>query len=256
MGKEKIALLADIHANLEAFNAVLEKMEEIGVTHYVCIGDIVGYNSNPKECLDKLRSLNPLATVRGNHDEYVGTNQSLLEFNPQAAAAVTWTRNQLNDEDRSWLANLKYVETVRRPGTGMAPFKIVHGTLDSPERWGYIFTKFAGELSMQNQKPEKLCFFGHTHIPLYFVEEDGNVYMKSFLPDEPVEILPNNKYLFNVGSIGQPRDGDPRAAFTVYTPSDSTVQIYRIDYDIETCQQKILDAGLPVRLANRLADGR
>jgi len=255
--KDKIAILSDIHANLEALNVVLDKMKELGVTHYVCLGDIVGYNANPKECLDIIRGLSPmLAVVRGNHDEYVGTNQDLLGFNPSAAEAVEWTRNQLTNDDKKWLSELPYVATVRRLGTGMPPFKIVHGTLDSPHLWGYIFTKLHAITSMENQKPEKVCFCGHSHMPIAVVENEGSYDMQYFTPENPVEILPNRKYLFNIGSVGQPRDNDPRASFALYTPAERTVQLYRLDYDIKTCQQKILDAGLPDRLASRLEIGR
>ena len=256
MGKTKIALLGDIHANLEAFNAVMDAIKPMEVTHYVCIGDIVGYNANPKECLDMLYALQPIAVVRGNHDEYIGTNQELLGFNPQAAFAVEWTRAQLKEDDRKWLAQLKYETTVRRMGTGMQPFRIVHGTLDTPSAWGYVLNRLTAANSMQYQTPNALCFCGHTHIPMFFVMEDNNVEGFYFPENEPVVVKPNLKYLFNVGSIGQPRDGDPRGAFVIYTPDDSAIQLYRFDYDIATTQKKILAAGLPQRLAERLEFGR
>lgn len=254
--KTKIGLIGDIHGNLEALMAVLDKAKELEVTHYVCIGDIVGYNANPKECLDIVRDLKPIACIMGNHDEYVATNHDLLGFNFQAAKAVEWTRKQLSDDDKKWLRSLKYKLPVRIAGTDMEPFVIVHGTLDNPEAWGYIFTRLQAEASMENQMPFKICFFGHSHVPLFFMKEDGDTKGFYYPEDSPVEVLPNVKYTFNIGSIGQPRDGDPRAAFTVYTPSDNAVQLYRVDYDIETCQAKIRDAGLPEKLATRLAEGR
>ncbi|MBR4675627.1 MAG: metallophosphoesterase family protein [Victivallales bacterium] len=254
MDKIKIALLGDIHANLEAFNAVMEKIKTLEVTHYVCIGDIVGYNANPKECLDMMRALNPVATVRGNHDEYVGTEQDLYGFNPSAAAAVNWTRSQLTKEDRKYLAELPYSTVVRIPG--VSPFSIVHGTMDNPHTWGYIFTRLQAVASMENQRPYKLCFFGHTHMPLYFVEKEYETQGFFFQEDAPISIEPNSRYLINVGSVGQPRDGIPTAAFTIYTPDENKVELYRVEYDIETCQQKIRDAGLPEKLASRLEIGR
>lgn len=253
MEKERIAIFGDIHGNLEAFNAVLAKMEELKVTNYVCIGDIVGYNANPKECLDIVRSLKPLAFVRGNHDEYVGTDQQLIGFNPQAAQAVEWTRKQLNKEDRKWLAALPYEAEVRR--FGMKPFKIVHGTLDNPKMWGYIFSRLNAMASMEYQSCNDICFCGHTHIPLFFIK-DGDTTGYLFEDNTIVETKPNRKYLFNVGSIGQPRDGDPRAAFAVYVPADNTIQMHRVEYDIARCKEKILAAGLPSRLAERLDAGR
>ena len=254
--KNKIALIGDIHGNLEALNAVLEKAKELEITHYVCIGDIVGYNANPKECLDIVRSLKPIACIMGNHDEYVATNHDLLGFNFQAAKAVEWTRKQLTDDDKKWLAALKYKQIVRLPGTDMEPFVIVHGTLDNPQSWGYIFTRLQAVASMENQMPFKLCFCGHTHVPVFFRQDDTDTIAYSYPEGFPVEIQPNVKYTFNIGSIGQPRDTDPRAAFTVYTPSNNTVQLYRVEYDIETSQAKIREAGLPQKLADRLAEGR
>ena len=256
MAKDRIAIFGDVHANLEAFTVALDIMKSEGVTHYVCIGDIVGYNANPKECLDMLHDLQPIAVVRGNHDEYIGTEQELIGFNPQAASAVKWTRNQLNDDERKWLSQLKYETTVRRMGTGMPPFRIVHGTLDTPQAWGYIMNRLAAANSMQYQTPNALCFCGHTHIPMFFVMEDSNVEGFFYPENEPVPIKPNMKYLFNVGSIGQPRDGDPRGGFAIYTPEDAVVQLYRFNYDIATTQQKIREAGLPERLAERLEYGR
>ena len=254
--KTRIALISDIHGNLEALNAVLAKAKELEVTHYVCIGDIVGYNANPKECLDIVRSLKPVACIMGNHDEYVATNHDLLGFNFQAAKAVEWTRKQLTEDDKKWLASLPYTRMVKIPGEDMEQFVIVHGTLDNPQMWGYIFTRLQAVASMENQMPFKICFCGHTHVPLFFMQDDGDTNGYYYPEGEPVEILPNIKYTFNIGSIGQPRDNDPRAAFTVYTPKDNTVQLYRLEYDIETTQAKIIEAGLPSKLAERLAEGR
>ena len=254
MEKIRIALLGDIHANLEAFNAVMEEINKLEITHYVCIGDIVGYNANPKECLDKMRALNPVATVRGNHDEYVGTNQDLYGFNPSAAAAVSWTRAQLNDEDRKYLAALPFTADVRIPG--VPTFKIVHGTLDCPEKWGYIFRTSDAMLSMENQRGCNLCFFGHTHMPLFFVEKDYETQGFYFQQEAPIILEPNAKYLINVGSVGQPRDENPTAAFTIYTPDENKVELRRVEYDIAACQKKIREAGLPEKLASRLEIGR
>ena len=253
----KIAILSDIHANLEAFLAVLDKLEEMEITQAVCLGDIVGYNANPKECLDIVRAIDFLGIVRGNHDEYVGQDKPLFGFNPNAALAVEWTRQQLTDDDRKWLASLPYEMEIRRVGTGMRPFRIVHGTLDVPQSWGYIFNKFQAISSFENQRPNPICFCGHTHIPIYFIlDEKNETTPYAFEEDVPVEIKPNVKYLFNVGSIGQPRDDDSRAAFAIYDTKQNTVQLHRIEYDIETTQQKILDANLPRRLADRLPLGK
>ena len=254
--QERIAILGDIHANLEAFQAVLAAAKERGVTQYVCIGDIVGYNANPKECLDMLRALKPIGVVMGNHDEYVGANHDLSGFNPVAQLAVKWTRERLSMDDRKWLTSLPYQKEIFRFGTGMPPFCIVHGTLDNPGMWGYIFTRLNAMASMEYQGNDNLCFCGHTHVPMYFIKDDLDTKAFYFPFEKPLKLEMNQKYLFNVGSVGQPRDGDPRAAFTIYIPDDETVELIRVPYDIKKTQEKIVAAGLPPRLADRLAEGR
>lgn len=246
----KIAILGDIHGNLEALNAVLEETKRLGVTHYACIGDVVGYNANPKECLDIIRNMDMLGIVKGNHDAYTSSNEDLSSFNAQAAQAVEWTKRQLSADDMEWLRNLPmkqhcYVQKYH------TRFSLVHATLDNPDKWGYIFDRFTAESSMQYQWTP-LCFFGHTHTPLAFDKSDltiGGTY-------EEIKIMPNHKYLINVGSVGQPRDRDPRAGFVTLDLVNRVVKLHRVQYDIEACQKKIISAGLPIRLSERLAVGR
>src|SRR5215210_582222 len=150
----KYAVIADIHGNLEAFEVVLADAREQKCTHYCCVGDVVGYGANPKECLDIVRSMN-MPCVKGNHDEYCSSEEDLEGFNPHAAEAVVWTRKQLTEDDRRWLRELKYVRLV-------ASFSMVHATLDQPERWGYVFDKLMAAASFTYQNTS-VCFFGHTH---------------------------------------------------------------------------------------------
>ena len=248
----KYAILGDIHGNLEALEAVLAKAKELGVSKYACIGDIVGYNANPKECLDRLRGLGSdlIGVVKGNHDEYVSNGRETLGFNPLAAAAVEWTRNQLGRLDMEWLQSLPYDLHCALPGGGR--FQLVHGTLDNPPGWGYIFDRFSAETCFQYQR-FSICFVGHTHVPLAFEKMDLTITGGFY---ESVQFDQNRKYLINVGSVGQPRDGNNMAAFVVYSPEESRVQLYRVEYDIATTQEKIIEAGLPERLAMRLAVGR
>jgi predicted phosphodiesterase len=239
----KFAIIADIHANLEAFQVVLEDCKKQQVTHYACLGDVVGYNANPKECLDIVRTMN-IPCVKGNHDEYCSSTEHLEGFNPAAAEAVNWTRKQLTEDDRQWLRDLKYTRMVTN-------FTIVHATLDGPQRWGYVFDKLAAAASLTYQNTS-VCFFGHTHVPVAFMKDSvvrGGTYSK-------FKTEPGKKYFVNVGAVGQPRDNNPKAAYVVYDPDDSTIEIRRLDYDIATAQKKILAAGLPERLAERLAYGR
>jgi len=239
----KFAIIADIHANLDAFQVVLEDCKKQQVTHYACLGDVVGYNANPKECLDIVRAMN-MPCVKGNHDEYCSTEEHLEGFNPAAAEAVNWTRKQLTDEDRQWLRELKYTRMVTN-------FTVVHATLDGPQRWGYVFDKLAAAASFTYQNTS-VCFFGHTHVPVAFMKDSmvrGGTYSK-------FKLEPGKKYFVNVGAVGQPRDNNPKAAYVLYDTLEATIELRRLDYDIAAAQKKILAAGLPERLAERLAYGR
>ena len=239
----RYAIIADIHGNLEAFQTVLDDIKTQNVQQIVCLGDVVGYNANPKECLDIVRAMN-VPIVKGNHDEYCSSEDQLEGFNPHAAEAVIWTRNQLNTDDRQWLRDLKYTRMV-------ANFTIVHATLDAPQRWGYVFDKLAAAASFPYQNTQ-ICFFGHTHVPVAFMRDTavrGGTYSK-------FKIDPAKKYFINVGAVGQPRDNNPKAGYVVYDTDAGTIELRRLDYDIATTQQKIRAAGLPERLAERLEFGR
>src|SRR3954463_15896546 len=240
----KYAVIADIHANLEAFEVVLEDARSQNCTHYCCVGDVVGYNANPKECLDIVRTM-AMPCVKGNHDEYCSAEVGLEGFNPAAAEAVEWTRQQLDETDRAWLRDLKYMRMV-------TSFSIVHATLDVPQRWGYVFDKLAAAASFTYQNTA-ICFFGHTHVPLAFVRDAGQVKGGTY---SKFKIEPGKKYFINVGSVGQSRDGVPKATYVVYDMQEQSIELRRLDYDMATTQKKILDAGLPGRLAERLALGR
>ncbi|MCS7336923.1 MAG: metallophosphatase family protein [Verrucomicrobiae bacterium] len=239
----KFAIIADIHGNLEALEAVLEDIKIQKCTHLVCLGDIVGYNANPRECLEIIRKMN-IPCVKGNHDEYCSTESPLTDFNPYAAQAVTWTRKQLTEEEKKWLRELKYVRMVKN-------FTIVHATLDAPERWGYVFDRLAAAANFPYQNTA-VCFFGHTHVPLAFVRDTvvrGGTYSK-------FKVEPGKKYFVNVGAVGQPRDNNPKAGYVIYDTVEGTIELRRVEYDIAKAQRKILEAGLPERLAERLAYGK
>ncbi len=239
----KYAIIADIHANLEAFQVVLDDIKEQQCTHVACLGDVVGYGANPKECLDIVRAMN-IPCVKGNHDEMCSVEEEMEGFNPHAAEAVLWTRQQLTEDDKKWLRDLRYIRMV-------ANFTIVHATLDMPGRWQYVFDKLAAAASFTYQNTG-VCFFGHTHVPVAFIRDSvvrGGTYSK-------FKVEPGRKYFVNVGSIGQPRDNNPKAAYVVYDMDESTIELRRLDYDIATAQSKILAAGLPPRLAERLAFGK
>ncbi|HWL54736.1 MAG TPA: metallophosphoesterase family protein [Chthoniobacteraceae bacterium] len=238
----RFAIFGDIHANLEALTAVLEDAHDAGCTHHVCIGDIVGYNANPHECIEMIRELG-CPVVKGNHDEQAYMNDDLENFNPLAEEAIRWTREHLTDSDKGWLQSLRLVRQVR-------DFSVVHATLDTPQQWGYVFNQLDAAASF-NYQYTNVCFYGHTHAPRAYVR-DGTV---RAVPLDILAIEPGKKYFINVGSVGQPRDGDWHASYCIYHADKNYVELRRIEYDIHTAQDKVVDAGLPQRLADRLALG-
>ena len=239
----KYAIFGDIHANLEAFEAVLADAEQLGCTDYVCTGDIVGYAADPNECLRIVRDMN-CPVVKGNHDEEAILNTSLEGLNPLAKQAMEWTRAQLNEDERDSLDNMKLVRQV-------ADFTIVHATLDTPGSWTYVTNKFDAMASFSYQFTQ-LCFYGHTHTPRIYVKGDS----VEPLEEMEVNLEMGRKYFINVGSTGQPRDGDWRASYAVYDAENQNVEIRRLDYNIRKAQDKIIDAGLPEMLAHRLSLGK
>jgi predicted phosphodiesterase len=239
----RFAVFGDIHANLEALEAVLADAEAHQCTHYVCLGDVVGYNANPHECVEIIRKLE-CPVVKGNHDEQASIESGMENFNPLAEEAINWTRENLTEEDKKWLRDLRLVRQVR-------DFTIVHATLDTPHKWGYVFNQLDAAASF-NYQHASICFYGHTHAPRAYIR-DGTV---KGIPLDKLRIEPNKKYFINVGSVGQPRDGDWHAAYCIFSVEEQTVQLRRIEYDIHTAQDKIVAAGLPQRLADRLALGK
>ncbi len=239
----RVALFGDIHANLEALEVVLADARDQGCTDFVCLGDVVGYNANPAECLEIVRGLN-CPVVKGNHDEDAAGSHSLDSMNPTAASALMWTREQLTEEQREWLHKLRMVRQV-------SDFTIVHSTLDQPANWNYVTNRFDAMSNFSYQFTH-VCFHGHTHVPRVYVK-DSKVHE---VPAESVQIEAGSKYFINVGSVGQPRDGDWRSCYAIYDIETRLVVFRRLEYEIAKTQQKILAAGLPEMLAARLADGR
>jgi len=239
----RFAIFADIHANLEALQAVLADAHKNDCTHYICLGDIVGYNANPHECLEIVRKLG-CPVVKGNHDEQAHLKEELTGFNAMAEEAINWTRTHLTEEDKQWLADLRFVRQVR-------DFTIVHATLDTPQNWGYVFNQLDATASF-NYQHTNLCFYGHTHAPRAYVRDQS----VRAIPFDKLKIEPGKKYFLNVGSVGQPRDGDWRASYAIYKVEEQTVELHRLEYDLFTAQEKIVEAGLPQRLADRLAVGK
>ena len=241
----KIAVLGDIHANLDALEVVLADARAQNVNEFICTGDVVGYNACPNECCDRIRALGA-TTVCGNHDHYCAFDESLEDFHPLAAAVVAWTRRQLSSDNAAWLRALPYTAMVKG-------IQVVHSTLDMPEHWGYVFESVEAEPSFTYQRTQ-LCFHGHTHVPVVF--EQFRFEQVSRLPAEDFSPVLGRKYFINTGSVGQPRDSDPRASYLLYEPGSRTVRFRRLEYDIAAAQQRVLAAGLPEHLARRLGAGR
>jgi diadenosine tetraphosphatase ApaH/serine/threonine PP2A family protein phosphatase len=227
----KFAIIADVHANLEAFQAVLGDAKEQRCTHYDFLGGFVGYCADPKACIDIVRAMNA-PCVKGNHDEYCATDLPLDGMNANATKAVRWTRKQLAADDREWLRNLPFVRKVE-------DFTIVHATLDRPELWQYVFDRLAAVASLAHQDTQ-VCFFGHTHVPMAFVRDKvihGGTYTK-------FKVEPGKTYFVNPGAAGQPRDNNPKAAYAIYDRDERTIELRRCVYDIATTQKKIRESGM------------
>lgn len=239
----RIALFGDIHSNLEALQSVLADAEMQECTHRICLGDIVGYSADPVACIETVRALN-CPVIKGNHDEQAAMSGRFTGFTELADAAIRWTRGQLSDHDKEWLRSLRLQRVIR-------DFTVVHATLDTPHKWSYIFTPGDAAASFTYQHTP-VCFYGHTHEPVLF--SSGVAVKKQNF--EQIRLKPGRKHMINIGSVGQPRDGDWRAAYVIYNPETMEVELRRIPYDIENTQRKIADAGLPPELAERLALGK
>ena len=239
----KLAVLSDIHANLEAFTRCMQFLdEEAKVDFTAVLGDITGYGADPVTCIRKVKEIADVSLI-GNHDSAVIGTTKITYFNMVAREAITWTRTQISEEDHAYLASLPYTvvhDTVR----------FTHSSPNNPEQWKYIFNWFDTEGEFDHFT-EPVCFVGHSHVP-------GIYERTEVIPhgEGPVQLNPDKKYIINIGSVGQPRDGDPRASFAVFDTETRTVEIIRLEYDIETARQKILDSGLPPVLGDRLLQGR
>jgi len=240
----KYAILSDIHGNLEALRSVLAEIRRYEVEKYICLGDIVGYGANPNECLRLLQSLNPYA-VLGNHDAAVCGLIGLENFTPLASQAIIWTTRELKSAGKEYLASLPLVRSL-------GDITIFHSNLASPADWRYI-KKPRETYSSFEKLTGWLGFFGHSHRPAIFQKNEQWV---DYVIETEFPLSREEQYLINVGSVGQPRDRDPRASFAVFDNESGELKIIRVKYPIRKAQKKIRAAGLPERLAARLAEGK
>lgn len=244
------AIIADIHSNLAALTAVLDDIEHRGGADEIwCLGDIIGYGPDPRECIAILQQTTNIC-VAGNHDwAVIGSKNEvdISEFNPDAAYADQWTAQQLNDEDTEYLSNLPLV--IKRDD-----FTLVHGSPREPVR-EYLLSAGAARENLAYFET-RFCLVGHSHQPVVFsCDETENCSTRYFLPDNPVPTTSKGRLIINPGSVGQPRDSNPDAAYAIYDSEQQLVRLYRIPYDIRSTQEKMQAHGLPVRLAARLSYG-
>jgi diadenosine tetraphosphatase ApaH/serine/threonine PP2A family protein phosphatase len=241
----KYLILADIHGNLEALEAVLEDAQNYGGFGNVwCLGDVVGYGPDPSECIKLLRRLDPVC-VCGNHDLAAVGKLDIGDFNSDAARANRWTSVQLSDEERKFLLDLP--ETLVE-----GDFTIVHGSPRMPV-WEYVAYGFiAAENFGYFGTP--YCLVGHTHIPFVF-EEEEDAASEGYMGDGDMLKLGDKRLIINPGGVGQPRDRDPRASYAVYDSDEHSIFHYRVGYDVALTQEKMQQADLPHFLINRLVSG-
>lgn len=238
----RYAIISDIHANYHALEAVLRDLESEEIHYYFCLGDIVGYGAFPNECVSLVRDLG-FTTVAGNHDYAAIGKIGIENFNGLAKTATLWTREKLTPPSLEFLNSIPLILNFDR-------VSVVHGSLYSPELFDYVQTSYEAHLSLAKTKG-RICFIGHSHIPVAFIQ---NPYI-TYTMDREISVPDDGKALINVGSVGQPRDQDPRSAYAIYDDEQEKVTIRRIQYDIEAAIEAIRKQRLPAALGERLRYG-
>lgn len=243
----RILVLSDVHANLAALEAVLVMAGPFSQAW--CLGDVVGYGPDPDACIERLRSLD-LRCLAGNHDRAAVGMLSVAEFNPDARAAALWTRSRISPPNGDWLKTLPAMSVVTE-----LDVTLVHGSPVDPI-WEYVIDPGAARAGFE-AIGTRLCLNGHTHVPIVFRASDrGSVGPGERPRNGKPTPIGRGRLLINPGSVGQPRDGDPRAAFAILDTDAMTLTHHRVDYDLASTQGRMRAAGLPRSLINRLVFGR
>ncbi len=242
----RYGILGDIHGNTIALDAVLKEMAKEGVDRYIQVGDLVGYGADPTGVIDRVLDLKPLV-VCGNHDLAAINRLDIQYFNNYAREAIYWTRKNLPKKYVKYIEGLKLVEVEDS-------VTVVHGALYRPEEFDYIQTTIDARNTIDIMET-KLCFVGHSHIPVAFLQKKDSPDKIAYTFDSDIEVRGWDKVLINVGSIGQPRDENPKSAYCIYDTDQEKAWIRRVAYDIDAEAEKILKAGLPRVLAERLRLG-
>jgi diadenosine tetraphosphatase ApaH/serine/threonine PP2A family protein phosphatase len=243
-------VLSDIHANIDALEAVLAAASSNAWDRVMVLGDLVGYGAEPNAVVDRVRALDPVAVIRGNHDKAGCGLDDGSSFNHVARMAALWTYQALTPANRDYLRALP-----QGPATIDAALEICHGAPFDEDHYIFDGDDAARALASMTRQ---VCLFGHTHLPVIFRRSASA--FEGLMPEGgdavPLPLDENVSYLVNVGSVGQPRDGDPRAAFGIYDADVRSLLLRRVPYPVDAAQRRILNAGLPASLANRLAIGR
>jgi len=241
----RIGIFSDVHGNVEALEVVLKALEEERVNRSFCLGDLVGYGPNPNRCVEKVMQFSD-RVVAGNHDHAATGQTPTTYFNEYARMAIDWTRKVLSSNS---MINLNRLPVVLIEGE----ITLVHATPDKPEAWHYIFTYADARRSFGVLKTP-LCFVGHSHAPGAFVRnEEGEIFTHN--PTE-ITLEEGKTYIINVGSVGQPRDGDPRASYGILDTEERRFQLKRLTYPVEVVQEKMWRENLPPALIDRLSFGQ
>jgi diadenosine tetraphosphatase ApaH/serine/threonine PP2A family protein phosphatase len=240
----RYGIFSDVHSNLEALSAVISAYKHERIDRYLCIGDIVGYATDCHDCIRLVKDLKA-RIVAGNHDWGASGQLDLEYFNPSAKEALVWTAKVLSQAESDFLRGLPLAHSEEN-------FILVHATLDSPQEFYYLNNYDEAERTFA-LLDRQICFVGHTHRPGVFVETQENLFYK---PLGKLQLEDKKRYIINVGSVGQPRDADTRAAYVIYDTEAKTVQLERISYNFKITQEKIFQAGLPEFLAARLGEGK
>jgi len=243
-------VISDIHANLEAYDTVLAASAPLNWDRIIILGDLVGYGADPNAVCDRVREHGPHAIIRGNHDKVGAGIETAEGFNTVARNAIRWTHDTLTDDNRAWLAALPM-----GPVAVDDAFEICHGTPYDED--AYVFDDLDALRALHAAR-KPLCLFGHTHVQVGYSLMRNQFAVETTADTRPFDMVLNReaRYLINPGSVGQPRDGDPRAGFALVDTTLQKVTIHRIVYPVAKAQARILDEGLPEILAERLAVGR
>jgi predicted phosphodiesterase len=238
----KYAVISDLHSNLEALESALQEIGSRKIDHIICLGDVVGYGANPKECLSLIADV-ANEVVMGNHDQAIEDTGIRANLNPLAREAIEWTAGVLTNQEKKMIRNFKSIVVDKKNDVTWT-----HGEVFEPRAYTYIFHSSDAAPSFLSLET-KVCFFGHTHIPALFSENSDE---DRYLPEGLYSLKKGLRYMINPGSVGQPRDHDPKLSFAIFDSNALTIEVIRLQYDNKKTAQKIREAGLPHYFADRL----